>query len=166
MDFRPGERIMFEGHPSWRALLSFYLSGIASAVVLAVVLGLVAGPALAIVAGVLLVAGLLVAGFALRMSTRYLITSQRLSIRHGVFTKRMQQTRIDRVQNVNAQQSLLDRILRVGTVTFATAGSDDSEFRFVGVASPDEVVAAVDLVRRQAAERRAQPRFTHDRGAA
>jgi uncharacterized membrane protein YdbT with pleckstrin-like domain len=166
MDLRPGERIMFEGHPSTRALLSFYLIGVGGAVVIAVVLGLLAGPALAIVAGVVLAAVVIAVGLALRMSTRYLITSQRVSIRHGVFAKRVQQTRIDRIQNVNTQQSLLDRILRVGTVDFETAGTDDGELRFVGIASPDEVAAAVDLVHRQAAERRAEPRFTHDRGAA
>jgi len=96
------------------------------------------------------------------MATVYLVTSQRLSIRRGVFSKRVQQTRIDRVQNVNTEQSLIDRVLRVGTIDFDTAGTDDSEFRFVGIAAPDEVVAAVDLAQRQAAERRAEPRFTHD----
>ena len=36
MDLHPGERIVFEGHPSWRALLSFYLSAIAVAIAVAV----------------------------------------------------------------------------------------------------------------------------------
>ena len=63
----------------------------------------------------------------------------------------MQQTRIDRVQNVNTDQSLRERILRVGTVDFDTAGSDDSEFRFVGIADPAMVVAAVDRAQREAA---------------
>ena len=63
----------------------------------------------------------------------------------------MQQTRIDRVQNVNTEQSLRERILRVGTVDFDTAGSDDSEFRFVGIANPTEVAGAVDRAQREAA---------------
>ena len=33
---------------------------------------------------------------------------------------------------------------RVGTVDFDTGGSDDSEFRFVGISEPATVVAAVD----------------------
>jgi len=101
-----------------------------------------------------------------RMATQYIVTSQRLSIRRGVFSKRVQQTRIDRVQNVNTEQSLVDRVLRVGTIDFDTAGTDDSEFRFVGIAAPDDVVAAVDLAQRQAAERHAEPRFAHDPNAA
>jgi uncharacterized membrane protein YdbT with pleckstrin-like domain len=162
MDLHPGERIVFEGHPSWRSLLSFYLSGIAAAVVIAVVLALVASAAVGVIVGVVLIAVAVVVGFVRRMATEYLVTSQRLWMKRGILSKRVQQTRIDRVQNVNTAQSLVDRVLRVGTVDFDTAGTDDSEFRFVGIASPDEVVAAVDLAQRQAAERRAEPRFVHD----
>jgi uncharacterized membrane protein YdbT with pleckstrin-like domain len=80
-----------------------------------------------------------------------MVTTQRLYIRRGLLSKHMQQTRIDRVQNVNTAQSLRDRLLRVGTVDFDTAGTDDSEFRFVGIADPSDVVAAVDRAQRDAA---------------
>jgi len=58
---------------------------------------------------------------------------------------------VQRVQNVNTDQTLVQRILHVGTVDFDTAGTDDSEFRFLGVASPAEVVRAVDRAQREAA---------------
>ena len=87
------------------------------------------------------------------MSTTYLVSTQRLYIRRGVLSKREQQTRIDRVQNVNTEQSLRDRLLRVGTVDFDTAGTDDSEFRFVGIADPGDVVTAVDRAQREAGGR-------------
>jgi uncharacterized membrane protein YdbT with pleckstrin-like domain len=77
------------------------------------------------------------------------VTNQRLYIRHGILSKRVQQTRIGRVQNVNTAQSLLERILRVGTVDFDTAGSDDSDFRFTGISDPSGVVAAVDRAQRE-----------------
>ena len=99
-----------------------------------------------------LVAGVIVVGFALvvlvgfirRISTVYTITNQRLRIKRGILSKRIQQTRIDRVQNVNTDQSLIDRLLRVGTVDFDTAGTDDSDFTFAGVSNPSRVVQAVD----------------------
>ena len=75
------------------------------------------------------------------------MTTQRLYIRRGILSKREQQTRIDRVQNVTLTSGCRDRILRAGTVDFDTAGSDDSEFRFVGIASPSRVVAAPSTVR-------------------
>jgi uncharacterized membrane protein YdbT with pleckstrin-like domain len=150
MDLSPGEEIVFEGHPSWRGILGFYVLGIAAAVAVGVLVGIVAdtGPGVVIVLGGLAV--VLVVGLVKRIETRYVVTNQRLRIRRGVLSRRVQQTRLDRVQNVNTSQSLLDRVLRVGTVDFDTAGSDDSEFAFHGIANPDEVVAAVDRAVREA----------------
>jgi uncharacterized membrane protein YdbT with pleckstrin-like domain len=151
MDLHPGEEVVFEGHPSWRAVLSFYVYGVAGAVVVAVVVALIASVALGVVVGAALIGLVILAGLIKRTATVYMVSSQRLYIRRGILAKRVQQTRIDRVQNVNTQQTLLNRFLRVGTVDFDTAGTDDSEFRFVGIASPDEVVAAVDRAQRNAA---------------
>ena len=136
MDLHPGEQVVFEGHPSWRALLAFYLGGVAGAVAIAVVVGLVTSVGLGVLAGRVLIAGVLAYGLFKRTATTYMVSTQRLYIRRGMLAKRVQQTRIDRVQNVNTEQSLRDRMLRVGTVDFDTAGSDDSEFRFVGIANP------------------------------
>ena len=153
MDLHPGEQLVFEGHPSWRALLSFYIGGVAAGVAVGVVAGLIWGFGLGLLVGAVLVALLLVFGFVKRMSTTYMVSTQRLYIRRGVLAKRVQQTRIDRVQNVNTEQSLRERLLRVGTVDFDTAGTDDSEFRFVGIADPGTVVNAVDRAQREAAAR-------------
>jgi uncharacterized membrane protein YdbT with pleckstrin-like domain len=95
----------------------------------------------------ILAAGLalvVLAGFIKRMATVYTITNQRLRIKRGILSKKVQQTRIDRVQNVNTDQSVVERLLRVGTVDFDTAGTDDSDFTFAGVSSPGKVVEAVD----------------------
>jgi uncharacterized membrane protein YdbT with pleckstrin-like domain len=90
-------------------------------------------------------------GFIRRISTVYAITNQRLRIKRGILSKRIQQTRIDRVQNVNTDQSVIDRMLRVGTVDFDTAGTDDSDFTFAGVSNPHRVVEAVDQAQHAAA---------------
>ena len=78
----------------------------------------------------------MLAGLIKRTATDYMVTNQRLYIRRGILSKKVQQTRIDRVQNVNTEQRFRDRLLRVGTVDFDTAGTDDSEFRFVGISDP------------------------------
>ena len=150
MDLHPGEEIVFDGHPSWRSTLGFYLAGIVAVAAVAAIAWLVQGAGLAVLVGVVALAVLIAAGLAKRASTRYVITSQRLHIRRGLLARRVQQTSIDRVQNVNTSQSLLERVVQVGTVDFDTAGSDDSEFRFVGVADPAEVVARVDRAQRAA----------------
>jgi uncharacterized membrane protein YdbT with pleckstrin-like domain len=151
MELHPDEQVVFEGHPSWRAVLAFYISAVGGAVLIGVIVAVAASVALGIVVGLVLLALAVLVGFIKRMATTYMVSTQRLYIREGILAKRVQQTRIDRVQNVNTDQSLMERILRVGTVDFDTAGSDDSEFRFVGIASPDKVVSAVDRAQREAA---------------
>src|SRR5215217_2883872 len=151
MDLHPGEDVVFEGHPSWRAVLSFYVYGVIVVAIAAAVGALVAGTAIAIVAGVAVLALVVLAGLVKRMATRYVITTERLHIRRGILSKATQETRIQRVQNVNTQQSVFERMLQVGTVDFDTAGTDDSEFRFIGVSDPSHVVRAVDTAQRSAA---------------
>jgi uncharacterized membrane protein YdbT with pleckstrin-like domain len=151
LELHPGEQIVFEGHPSWRAVLSFYIGGVAGSAVIALIVWLATGLFLAIVAFAVLVALVVLAGLIKRTATDYMVSSQRLYIRHGVVSKKVQQTRIDRVQNVNTEQSLRERILRVGTVDFDTAGSGDADFRFVGIDNPQRVVDAVDRAQREAA---------------
>jgi uncharacterized membrane protein YdbT with pleckstrin-like domain len=142
---RAGERALYEGRPSWRALMTFYVAGIGVAALVLVILGLLAdewGVAVVIAA---IIAGLtLVIGYLRRVSTKYLITNQRLRITRGIVRRHVQETRLERVQNVNYQQGALDRLLGVGTVDFDTAGTDDSEFRFDWVDQPEHVVRAVD----------------------
>ncbi len=151
MDLHPGETIVFEGHPSWRALLSFYIGGLAGAIAIAVIVWLISGIALAVLVGAVLGAAVIVFGLVKRTATDYMVSNQRLYIRRGILSKKVQQTRIDRVQNVNTDQSFRERLLRVGTVDFDTAGTDDSEFRFVGINNPAEVANAVDRAQREAA---------------
>ena len=157
MDLHPGEQIVFEGHPSWRSVLLFYLGGVALAAVAAAIGALASGTGVAILGGGVVVGLLVLFGFVKRMATRYVITTERLHIRRGILSKKTQETRIGRVQNVNTDQSFFERIMQVGTVDFDTAGSDDSEFRFVGVSNPEEVTRAVDRAQRQAAPEQRDP---------
>jgi uncharacterized membrane protein YdbT with pleckstrin-like domain len=92
----------------------------------------------------------LVAGLLRRLETRYTITTERLQIRRGILSRRVQQAQLARVQNVNTSQSFAQRLLRIGSVDFDTAGTDDSDFTFSGVADPDDVVSSVDRALRAA----------------
>jgi uncharacterized membrane protein YdbT with pleckstrin-like domain len=145
MELRAGETELYAGRPSWRALMSFYVGGIGLAVLVLVILGLLAGEwALAAAIAAALAVLTLLIGWFRRVSTKYLITTQRLRISRGIVRRHVQETRLERVQNVNYQQGVLDRVLGVGTVDFDTAGTDDAEFRFDWVNGPEKVVRAVD----------------------
>jgi uncharacterized membrane protein YdbT with pleckstrin-like domain len=150
MDLHPGEQIVFEGRPVWRSTLSFYITGLIGAAIIGVIAGLIGGTALGVVVWLVLFAGVVLVGFIRRISTRYTITNQRLRIQRGLLSKHVQQTRIERVQNVNTSQTVVSRLLRVGTVDFDTAGTDDSDFTFIGVGDPHSVVEAVDRAQREA----------------
>ena len=134
----------------WRSILSFYISGLIGAIIIGVIIALVASTGLGVAVFLVLFAAVVLVGFIKRITTRYTITNQRLRIERGLLSKHVQQTRIERVQNVNTNQTFVSRVLRVGTVDFDTAGTDDSDFTFIGVGSPHEVVDAVDRAQREA----------------
>lgn len=148
MDLHPGEQIIFEGHPSWRGVISFYIKNIAADLVIAAILWFVWSKSGAVVVFAVLVAATILVGFVLRVATVYTITNERLRIRRGLLSKHVQQTNIDRVQNVNTSQSPVQRLLQVGRVDFDTAGTDDSSFTFDGIADPESIVAYVDAAKR------------------
>lgn len=147
----PGERIIFEGHPSWRSIIDFYLKGIALTAVACLLVALATGVigdetdrGLVVLVAVVGVAVTVLAGFIKRVATRYTITNRRLNIKRGIVSRTIQETRLERVQNVNYTQSVIQRILQVGDVDFDTAAGDDYNFIFAGVANPAEVVEKVD----------------------
>lgn len=91
---------------------------------------------------VLLVIVALVAWFT-RLDQQFTVTSHRLIIRHGILSRREQSAHIDRVQNVSTRQTVVDRMLKVGSVDFDTAGTDDYEFVFDGVNNPQDLREAI-----------------------
>jgi uncharacterized membrane protein YdbT with pleckstrin-like domain len=151
VDLNPGERVIFSGHPSWRSILGFYIKWLFATAVVAAVVAIasdVFGDDVnaGLVTLVVLVGGglTLLVGLIKRISTTYTITNRRLHIKRGIISREIQETRLERVQNVNHSQSVFQRLVRVGTVDFDTAAGDDYEFRFAGVANPAAVVAKVD----------------------
>jgi uncharacterized membrane protein YdbT with pleckstrin-like domain len=136
--------VIYQGHPSWRAILGFYLKGILAALVIAVIIKLVDSTGLAVVVFAVLAGLTILAGFVKRVATVYTITDRRLNIKRGIIARKVQETRLQRVQNVNFTQGVYERVMQVGNVDFDTAGTDDSDFVFEGVAQPEQVVQHVE----------------------
>jgi uncharacterized membrane protein YdbT with pleckstrin-like domain len=156
MDLEQGENLIFEGHPSWRSILGFYIKGLLLVALAGGIAALVskiaedevkgAWIAIAAISALVLV---LVAGYLKRLATTYVITNQRLLIRRGIIARAEQHSRVDRIQNVSTKQSVLERMLRVGTVEFDTAAGEDDELAFAGVGDPHGVVEAIRQAQRQ-----------------
>src|SRR6266487_6049954 len=140
LNLSPGERVIFQGHPSWRAILGFYLKGILVAAILGVLFKLFGASSTTVFLVVLVLIGLTVLiGFVKRVATTYTITDRRLNIRRGIVSREVQETRLERVQNVNYKQSVYQRLMQIGDVDFDTAAGDDYNFVFFGVADPGDV---------------------------
>ena len=155
----PGEQVIFEGHPSWRSILGFYIKGLLVTAGIALAVALVTSvtgddveTGLVTIVAIVGVAITVLAGFVKWIATDYVITDRRLHIKRGIISRTIQETRLVRVQNVNYNQGVLDRILQIGDVDFDTAAGDDYNFVFAGVAQPEEVVHQVDRATRLAGD--------------
>lgn len=127
-------------------MIAWYLKGILIAAVIGLLVHLIFGKSgltfLIVLVGVVVT---VIVGFVRRMATTYTITDRRLNIKRGIFAREIQETRLERVQNVNYSQGVIQRLLRVGDVDFDTASSgSDYTFVFAGVADPGDVVHRVD----------------------
>jgi uncharacterized membrane protein YdbT with pleckstrin-like domain len=151
VDPEPGEEVFFHGHPCWRSILDFYAKGLVAAVLAGAVAGVITAissskvkVAVVVIVVVVVLLLVLLIGVVQLLRTTYTITNQRLTIDIGLLSRDLHETRLERVQNVNCYQSMLDRGLRIGTVDFDTAASAEYDFAFRGVADPHRIVRTVD----------------------
>lgn len=132
-------------------MLAFYVRGLLVAVAVGVIAGIVTRLSDRSVnvpwvsAAVLVVFVVVLAwGFIRRVATTYTITNRRLTIRSGLLSRELHECRIERVQNVNTRQRLLERMLGIGTVDFDTAAGAAYDFSFRGVEDPGAIVRTVN----------------------
>ncbi len=147
-----GETTVWQGHPSWKSMLLFYVKWtLVSLIPVAVWVGLDAGGSdiaatwFAVATGVGLVLTYVI-GWIKRQTTRYLVTDRRIHIRTGIMSRNERTTHVDRVQNVNLNQTIFQRMLGIGDVDWDTAGTDasDADFTFRGVDDPGGLVHSAD----------------------
>jgi uncharacterized membrane protein YdbT with pleckstrin-like domain len=150
MDPEPGEVIFFHGHPSWLSLVALLVKGLLASIAAGVIAGVATVTAghvqvgWVVIAVLVIIIVLIAVAQSRRIQTTYSITSRRLTIETGLLSRELHQTRLERVQNVNATQSLGGRMLGIGKVDFDTAGEADYQFAFRGVRDPRGIVRTVD----------------------
>jgi len=132
-------------------MLAFYIRGLVVAIIAGVIAGLVTratGRSVNVAwvtAAVLIVFLVMLAwGFVRRVATTYTITNRRLTIRSGLLSRELHECRLERVQNVNTRQRMLERMLGIGTVDFDTAAGAAYDFSFRGVEDPGRIVRTVN----------------------
>jgi uncharacterized membrane protein YdbT with pleckstrin-like domain len=151
MELMSGEKIVLQGHPSWRSIMALYLKGLLAAAVLGVIASLIDSTSLGITVAVVVFVITVLIGFIKRVAITYTVTNRRIHIKRGIIARSTQEAKLSRVQNVNTRQSVIERMLQVGTVDFDTAGSGESEanFAFEGVNDPTKMAHEIELVQHE-----------------
>ncbi len=158
MDREPYEQLLFRGHPSCLSRPSVYIR----AVLTALVVGVIGGLASAIAAHdghvqaiwVVIAVALVFVRVSLKTAARcarttYTITDRRLTVRTGLLSRDVHETRLEHILNVNSRQTLLERLLGIGTLDFDTAAGAEYDFSLSGITDPREIARAITRVLQQ-----------------
>lgn len=128
------EEVVLDLHPHWLTVLVPILSGLLTIAVAAVIVWLTpVDPTWDIIDWVIIGIGILVLIWVtvvpiLRWrTTRYVITNRRVVVRRGVIAKSGQDIALSKITDVSFRQSLLDRIIRSGSLDIETAGDSDNQ---------------------------------------
>ena len=74
---------------------------------------------------------------------RYRLTSQRLFIERGIFSKTIDQMESTRVEDLQIEKAFLDRLFGLGTVALLTTDVSDRKVLVEGVHEPDKVAEII-----------------------
>ncbi len=137
------ESMVLDLHPHWWFFGAPLLWLVASAFAGLVVLGQLEGT-LRSVFGYLVLGAIVVCSSVLIVklvkwrTTYFVVTSQRLIYRQGVVARDGVEIPLDRVNNVNFSQSILERLLGVGDLLVESGGQDGQQ-QFSDVSQPEKV---------------------------
>lgn len=130
-----GEHVVIHRHPHWKMLI-FPVFWLLVVVALGTYLaGLVVDQSWATIAwialtliGLVLVAWLTLAPLVRWRTTHFIITSERVMAREGVFKRTGLDIPLSRINSVRFEHSLLDRVLGCGTLIIESASDEPLEF--------------------------------------
>lgn len=133
-------KMLYEGHPSWKAYLGHYLIAGFAAVIVIAILGWIAGsgaPAMTKVLNVIIPAAIVaVYLFGLhiyRHSIKFRVSNTVIEYERGVLSKRIDVIQLWRVRDVVYKQHLVDRILGIAHVEVFAADVTNPELELVGM---------------------------------
>lgn len=89
----------------------------------------------------------LAAWFVASWSSRLEVTNKRVVFTKGLLSKTTVEMLHRTIQDIEIRQSVLDRVLRVGTINIANASEDDDAIVLPHVPDPYKVRATIDLYR-------------------
>lgn len=67
-----------------------------------------------------------------------------ITINKGIFTRNQTSLRHKDIRTINIRQGLIGKMLGIGTLEFASSGTDDVDIQFFNIANPGKVKQAID----------------------
>jgi len=95
------------------------------------------------VAALIFVVGLLSYWFAMSMSTTLTVTDSRTIFKRGIFSRDTSEVQHDDVRNIQIDQSLFERLLRIGEIGIASSGQDELEIVASRIPSPGSITETI-----------------------
>jgi membrane protein YdbS with pleckstrin-like domain len=133
-------KMLYQGHPSWKAFLGHYLIAGFLAVAIIAIKSLIDGAGVPLQTKALNVlvplaaAAVYLFGLTLwRRSIVFRVSNSNIEYERGLFAKRIDVTPLWRVRDVSYKQTLIDRILGIAHIEVVAADATTPSFEIVGL---------------------------------
>ena len=130
-----GETLVLDLKPHWWFFWKHILAGAIVLIVLILYVGPAGSPSWGkwpIAIGILVYAGFVVEKYFTWSYTHFVLTDRRVISRSGIVSKRGTEIPLERINNINFHQRLIDRIIGAGDLDIESAGKDgQSHFDFI-----------------------------------
>jgi len=144
IDLLPDERVLANDHPGWSVW--------SGTLILAALVGLLGLGTLVDSAGaglffLLVAAGLVGYVYMARMSSRYIVTDERIKAKLGLVNSKTREYRIADIQSITTEQSFLEGLLGLGNIQIRTSANDQMTWK--GVPDHDSTGTQIRRMQRE-----------------
>ena len=138
------EETIFDGSPSWMGRFkAFFFTWMLALLVVIVPIGLqIRGrdvPWWVIAGGMLLALSLVLGQFLFHRTIRYRITNYRIDFERGLVTRRIDSMELWHADDLNFQQTLLERTMGVGTIEVVAHDQSSPQLSLKSIANAREI---------------------------
>ncbi len=128
IDLLPDERVLANDHPGWSVW--------SGTLIVAVLFGLLGLSTLASNAGagiLFLLLGVATVGYVYmsRMTSRYIVTDERIKAKVGLLSTKTREYRIANIQSITTEQSFVEGLLGLGNIQIRTSANDQMTWKGV-----------------------------------
>jgi membrane protein YdbS with pleckstrin-like domain len=136
---------MFRARPLTVLLLWLaFFGGIIGGIILFAANPVVGG----VIIGAGIVAGLVLAGwYVFTFENRLEITNKRIIATRGIFSRATSEVPHEKIQNIQVNQTFVQRLMKIGTVGISSAGQSDIEIVFSNAPNPYRIREVIDAYR-------------------